>query len=214
MEKAGTYNGQSIIEEWFNSLSHGIGAILAILGTMALINIAMQTGNIINVVSMSLYGASMIVLYTNSTLYHATTNFKVKRVLQILDHCSIFLLIWGTYVPVALLLISGTAGWVIFGVQTFCAIAGIVLNAIDMKKFKKFSLVLYVVMGWSIVINLQALFSVIDIVGGFLLVAGGLAYTIGILFYIKKDKMFYHFIWHLFVVAGSLFHYMFVIRFC
>lgn len=214
MEKAGTYNGQSIIEEWFNSMSHGIGAILAILGTMALINIAMQTGNIINVVSMSLYGASMIVLYTNSTLYHATTNFKVKRVLQILDHCSIFLLIWGTYVPVALLLISGTAGWVIFGVQTFCAIAGIVLNAIDMKKFKKFSLVLYVVMGWSIVINLQALFSVIDIVGGFLLVAGGLAYTIGILFYIKKDKMFYHFIWHLFVVAGSLFHYMFVIRFC
>ena len=214
MEKAGTYNGQSVIEEWFNSLSHGIGAILAILGTMALINIAMQTGNIINVVSMSLYGASMIVLYTNSTLYHATTNFKVKRVLQILDHCSIFLLIWGTYVPVALLLISGTAGWVIFGVQTFCAIAGIVLNAIDMKKFKKFSLVLYVVMGWSIVINLQALFNVIDIVGGFLLVAGGLAYTIGILFYIKKDKMFYHFIWHLFVVAGSLFHYMFVIRFC
>jgi hemolysin III len=214
MEKAGTFNGQSFIEEIFNSLSHGVGALMAIVAFVWLMGRSATTGDAMLLGSMMVYGLSLVVLYTFSTLYHAAMDFGVKSRLQVVDHCSIFILIWGTYVPVAINLIGGRAGWTIVIIQTLCMAAGIYLNSLDMKKYKKVSLVLYVIMGWCIVFNMKPLLAVIDRNGLELLFAGGIAYTVGILFYIRKEKHFYHTIWHLFVMAGSIFHFAFMISNC
>lgn len=214
LNKANTFNGQSLLEEIFNSISHGIGALLAVAGVSVLLVYSAMFSSPITITSMALYGLGLIVLYCNSALYHAIPNFKVKSVLQILDHCSIFLLIWGTYVPVALSLVGGTRGMILFSIQTICMVAGIILNAIDFKRWKKLSLVLYLVMGWCVVINANMVLSLIDNTSALLLFIGGLSYTIGVYFYVNKNKLFSHFIWHLFVLAGSVFHYFFVFRCC
>ena len=214
MEKAGTFNGQSFIEEVFNSLSHGIGTLMAAAALVWMMVKSASTGNVTVFIGMTLYGLSLLVLYLFSTLYHAAMDYRIKSRLQIMDHCSIFILIWGSYVPVLLILIGGTAGKTYFIIQTVCAVIGIILNYIDMKKFKKLSLVLYLIMGWCIVFNMNPLLGVIDKTGIQLLFAGGIAYTAGVLFYVHKEKHFYHTIWHLFVLAGSIFQYAFMIRYC
>lgn len=214
MTKVESFNGQSLIEEIYNAISHGIGALLSVAGTAVLIVYASLYSDVMGVVSASLYGASLIILYSVSSLYHGIVNKKVKKVFQICDHCSIFILIWGTYIPVALSLVGGAMGWVIFGFQGVCAIVGIVLNAIDLKRWHHFSLGLYVMMGWAVVATADTVFSLIDAKGFWLLLAGGLAYTGGIYFYVKNNHKFMHLVWHLFVIAGSVLHYFFVLQYC
>ncbi len=214
MTKVESFNGQSVFEEAANSISHGTGALLAAAGTWIMIVYATLYSDTIGVVSAALYGASLILLYSISSLYHAMTGYRAKKVFQILDHCSIFLLIWGTYIPVALSLVGGARGWIIFGIQGICAVTGIALNAVDLRRWHRFSLVLYVVMGWAIVLSIRTVLDVIDGTGLALLVGGGIAYTAGIYFYVKNNRKYMHFIWHLFVIVGSVLHYFFVLMYC
>ncbi len=201
---------QTLGEEIANSISHGVGALLAIAGTViAIVSAAVNTSSI-GVVSAALYGASLILLYMFSTLYHSLTNVSAKRVFRIFDHCSIFILILGSYIPICLTLIGGALGWVLFGVNAFCTVLGIVFNSINLDRWSKASLVLYLIMGWSIVFSIKPFLAVVDKSGLPLLVLGGIAYTLGIIFYKAKPK-YMHFIWHLFVLAGSVLQYFFIL---
>ncbi len=208
------FNRQTPREEIFNALSHGLGTLLAIGGTPVLIVYAAMRGDALSIVSASLYGASMILLYLFSTLYHAITNVHGKRVLQVFDHCSIFVLILGTYIPVTLSLIRGWLGWTLFGINAGLAVLGIVLNAINVRKFHKLSIVLYLLMGWSVLPAIRILIAKVDMLGFGLALIGGLLYTVGVVFYKKEGVQYTHFIWHLFVIAGSACFYFFVLFYC
>ena len=207
------YNVQTLGEEIANAVSHGVGTLLAIAGTVILIVAAAVNSNAIGVVSVSLYGASLILLYTFSSLYHSLTNKAAKKVFQIFDHCSIFLLILGSYIPVCLSMIGGKTGWILFGINAFCTVLGITFNSIDVKRWHKISVVLYVVMGWSVLISLKSLLAVVTIPEFIIELIGGLFYTIGIIFYKNKKTKYMQFIWHLFVLAGSVFQYFFVLNY-
>ncbi len=201
---------QTIGEEIANAISHGVGALLAIAGTVVAIVMAAIHSSAIGVVSAALYGASLILLYMFSTLYHSLTNANAKRVFRIFDHCSIFILILGSYIPICLTLIGGALGWVLFGVNAFCTVLGVVFNSINLDRWSKASLVLYLIMGWSIVFSIKPFLAVVDKSGLPLLVIGGICYTLGIIFYKAKPK-YMHFIWHLFVLAGSVLQYFFIL---
>ena len=214
-----SFNNQSLGEEIANGVSHCVGALLGIAGTAVLIVIAAFRSSALGVVSAALYGASLILTYCMSTLYHALTNEKAKKVFQILDHCSIYLLIVGSYIPISLVMIAGlrhmpALGWTIFGINAACMIIGIVLNSINLKKYKKISLILDIIMGWLIVFSIKYVFDICGIGGMYFLVSGGLCYTIGIIFYKLKKVKYMHFIWHLFVLAGSILHYFFILFYC
>jgi len=211
MTDVANFNGQCKAEEIANAVTHGIGAALAAAGTIVMLVFAAQKSDLVAIVSVSIYGFSMIFLYMMSTLYHAISNFKAKRILQKLDHCSIFVLIVGSYAPVCLSLLGGTLGWTLFAVNIFCAIAGIIANAISVKKFHNISLVLYLVMGWSVVTAIKPLMQVIGLNGFMMLMAGGLLYSIGVVFYKMKKRRFMHSVWHLFVLGGSTFLYFFML---
>lgn len=215
MEKSIQANGgssrrQQLGEEIANAISHGLGALLAIAGTVLLLLHAATQGTTISLVSAALYGSSMILLYTVSCIYHALTPPTGKKVFQILDHCSIFLLILGTYIPIALVGIGGWFGWVIFGVLAACAILGVTLNAVDLHRWKKLSFVLYLAMGWLAVFTIKPILDAVSWIGVFLLFLGGLFYSLGVLFYRKKELKYMHFIWHIFVLAGSASHFFMI----
>ena len=195
-------------EEIFNMTSHIVGAVLGIVATVLCIIFAAVHGNVYGVVSGAIYGVSLIILYTMSSIYHGLSpRLFSKRVFQVLDHCTIFLLIAGCYTPVALCNIreiSPSSGWWIFGIIWALAIIGIVLNSIDLKKFKVFSMVCYLLMGWCIIFRLDLLLKSVDMAGIILLVAGGISYTIGsILYGIGKKHKYVHSIFHLFILLGS-----------
>lgn len=195
-------------EEIFNSVSHGVGALLAIAGCAVLIVCCAVHGGAIEVVSASVFGASMILLYTMSTLYHALTNPKVKRVFRIFDHDMIFLLIAGTYTPYALCCIEPMwLGWTIFGCIWGAAVLGITFSSIDLEKFSKFSTICYVIMGWAIILAIKPLSAQLPKISLILLIVGGLFYSGGVFFFRKKSVKYFHSIWHLFVVGGTIMHY-------
>ena len=204
---------QTIGEEIANAVSHGVGELLAIAGAVVAIVMAAIHGTAITVVSASLYGASMILLYLFSTLYHSLTNRSAKRVFRVFDHCSIFILIMGSYIPICLVLIGGALGWTLFGINAFCTVLGIVFNSINLERWSKPSVVLYVIMGWSVIIGAKSVISAVDAAGIALLVGGGAAYTAGIIFY-KARKKYMHFVWHIFVLAGTVLHYFFMLFYC
>lgn len=209
MENSNRTNNQSLGEEIANAVSHGVGAGLAIAGTVLLIIKAATQGTAIDVVSSSLYGASLIILYLFSCIYHSLAQNAGKRVFQVFDHCSIFLLIWGTYIPVCLSLFRNALGWVVFGIIGVLSILGIVFNSIDLKKWHKISLVLYIIMGWLIVFTIKPIITSVKPLGLALLILGGISYTLGVIFF-KSKKRFMHFIWHLFVLEGSILHFFFI----
>lgn len=211
---SGPIRSQSLGEELMNAITHGVGALLAIAGTVLLIVRSASHGSAVNVVSVTLFGASMIVLYTISCLYHALKMGRGKRVFQVLDHCSIFLLIFGTYIPLCLVTVGGAFGWTLFGVMGGCAVVGVVLNAVDLKRWKRLSQVLYLVMGWMSVIALPTLFRELTRLGFLFLVLGGVAYTVGVIFYRNKEKRFWHGVWHFFVLAGTALHFFAVYTNC
>lgn len=213
-EPNGAIRRQKLGEEIFNAITHGVGALLAVVGLVLLVARALRWGTTIHVVSVSLFGAAMILLYLCSCLYHALAECKGKRVFQILDHCTIFLLILGTYIPICLVNLRGPLGWTLFGVNTACALVGILLTAVDMKRWKKVTMVLYVVMGWMCLIALPAIYRALDLMGFVCLTLGGVCYTVGILFYRQKEKLYRHGIWHLFVLAGTVFQFITVYTNC
>lgn len=195
-------------EEIFNMTSHIVGGVLGIVATILCTIFAAIHGNTYGIVSGAIYGASLIILYTMSSIYHGLSpKLFSKRVFQILDHCTIFLLIAGCYTPVALCNIrevDSASGWTIFGVIWALAIIGIVLNSIDLKKFKVFSMICYLLMGWCIIFRVDLLIKSVDMSGIILLVAGGIDYTIGAILYgIGKKHKYFHSIFHLFILLGS-----------
>lgn len=195
-------------EEIFNSTSHGVGILLSL---SALILMLFFSTSILEIVSSVMFGSTLILLYTSSTLYHAITNEKAKKIFQILDHCTIYLLIAGSYTPYALLTIGGTSGWLIFVIIWISALIGILLNAINLNKFRILSIILYVAMGWAIAFYLPQLLDKLDFGGLVLLIAGGLAYTVGLVFYVIKGIKYFHSIWHLFVLGASICHILSVL---
>lgn len=208
------FNEQSIGEEIANAISHGIGAALAIAGTVLVIIRAAILSDGFGVVAASLYGASTIILFLFSTLYHSLTPYRAKKVFQIFDHCSIFILILGTYIAVAFTLLRGPKGWILFGINAACTVVGIVFNSINLAKWRKASLVLYLIMGWSVVMFIGDVLKALPPAGIAFLVTGGVMYTLGVPFYVMKHKKFTHFIWHIFVLAGAVLHWFFVFYFC
>ena len=196
-------------EEIFNMTSHIVGAVLGVVATVLCIVFAAVRGNVYGVISGAIYGATMILLYTMSSIYHGLSPKRYsKKVFQVLDHCSIFLLIAGSYTPFALCSIreyDPVSGWVIFGVIWAVAILGITLNSIDIKKFKIFSMICYLAMGWCIVFKITLLPKLLGIAGFVLLLLGGIAYTVGaVLYSIGKKRKYMHSVFHLFILLGSL----------
>ena len=188
-------------------------ALLAAVGAAPLIVRGMMSGSGKTVFSLTAYGLSLILLYTASAVYHAVRRPEVKRALRVMDHCSIFVLILGTYIPMSLLVVGGQTGWMLFLTNTTLAVIGITLNAIDLKRFDKVSLALYALMGWLVVLAMRAIIAALPPAGLALLVAGGVAYTVGIIFYKAKGK-YMHFVWHLFVLAGSVLQFICIALYC
>lgn len=197
----------SLGEEIFNSVSHGVGGGLAVAGTAVLIVLAAVYSDAWAVVSCAIYGGSLIVLYTMSTLYHAITNRKAKSFFRVMDHDTIFFLIAGTYTPITLVPLRGALGWTLFGIVWGAAILGIVMNSIDLEKFRKPSIVCYVAMGWVVIIAIKPMLERCSPLSLWFLLIGGVCYTGGIIFYALKSKKYFHSIWHIFTVGGSVFHY-------
>ncbi len=198
---------QTRSEEIVNAILHGIGAGLSIAALVVLIIYASIHGDIWHLVSFSIYGATLIILYLASTLYHSFPKGKWKNILHVVDHSSIFLLIAGTYTPVTLTAMRGPWGWSIFGVIWGIALLGIILKIFWMGKLKFLSVGLYVIMGWLIVIAIKPLIESLETFSLIFLLAGGLSYSIGIIFYIWRRLKYSHGIWHLFVLAGSICHF-------
>lgn len=194
-------------EELFNAITHGIGALLSVAGCVVLLVRCHQLGNGVAAVSSAIYGATLIILYTMSTLYHALANEKAKAVFRVFDHVTIYLLIAGTYTPYTLACLGGALGWTLFGIVWAAAIVGIIFSSISLRRFQKLSMICYIAMGWVILIAIKPLWQVIGTLPMVFLVIGGVLYTGGVLFYQMKESRYMHSIWHLFVIAGSIFQY-------
>ena len=203
-----TRRAYTLGEEIFNSVTHGVGGLLAIAGTVLIIVFAAINRGAMEVVSGAIYGAALIILYTMSTLYHALTPKGAKHVFQIMDHDTIFLLIAGTYTPYTLCCIEPKwLGWTIFGIVWGAAVLGIVLNSVNMEKFRKISTFCYILMGWGIIFAIKPLKDGMPKVSLIMLIVGGVLYSLGCIFYVKKSINYFHSIWHIFVGAGSILHW-------
>ena len=207
-------NFQPQKEERINAITHIVSALLAVIGTVLLI---VKTANMgaLSVVSAALYGGSMIILYSASSIYHSVkVGTRAKIFLQKFDHASIFLLITGTYIPGCWVSMGGVVGWIVFSVVAGCGIVGIVLNCIEVKRFSKICLFLYILSGWTIAAALYPYYKAIGGWGILYLVLGGLLYTGGIFFYKKKGTPYMHAVWHVFVTLGSIMHYIMIYFYC
>lgn len=202
-------------EEIFNMVSHIVGGGIGVLALISCIIVSVVHNNVYGVVSSAIYGTTMIMLYTMSSIYHGLTNIKAKKVFQVLDHCTIYLLIAGTYTPVALSAFQATnptLGWIIFGLEWGLAALAITLTAIDLKQYAVFSMVCYIVMGWNIIVLYKHVVEALSKQGFMLLFFGGILYTIGaVLYAIGSKKKYMHNAFHVFVLLGSAFHYLAIV---
>ena len=197
----------SLGEEIFSSVTHGVGSLLSVAGTAVLIVLAAIYSDAWSVAGCAIFGASLIILYSMSTLYHAISNEKAKKFFRIMDHDTIFFLIAGTYTPITISILRGWTGWVLFGIVWGAAVLGITLNSIDLEKFRKPSVVCYILMGWVIILAIHPLLQVMNGLSLWLLVGGGVFYTVGVIFYAIKKIKYFHSIWHIFTLLGSVCHY-------
>lgn len=195
----------SLGEEIFSAISHGAAALFGVTALVLLLVFCEKTP--IKVTSVSIYGGTMILLYTVSTLYHALRVNRAKHVFRVLDHCTIFLLIAGTYTPITLCSIEGWQGWTMFGVVWGAAALGIVLNSISLERFKKFSMICYMAMGWVVIFAIGIILKKMPATGLWCLLFGGICYSVGAILYgLGKKVPYMHSVWHLFVLAGSVLH--------
>lgn len=197
----------SFKEEIANTTTHGLGVLLSIAALVLLIVFSALNGNSWHIVSTTIFGTSMILLYTASTLYHLVSTPKLKRIFRTLDHSSIFILIAGTYTPFTLVSLRGGLGWTLFGLVWSIAIIGVILETITKQKYPKLSLSLYLGMGWLIIVAIKPVIHNVDPGGIVLLVSGGLCYSLGVIFYVWKSLVFNHAIWHIFVLGGTILHF-------
>jgi len=204
---------QSLGEEIANSVSHGVGLLAAVVAAPILVLSAVRHDGAARIVGASVFAATMVLLYLTSTLYHALPGNRAKRVFRVLDHAAIFLMIAGTYTPFTLGVLRGTWGWTLFGLVWGLALAGVVLTAVGGGRYPKFTTGLYLAMGWLILIAVKPLWLRVPSWGLFWLFAGGFAYTVGVVFYAAKRVRYSHFVWHLFVLAGTACHFIAVLRF-
>lgn len=198
----------SLGEEIISSITHGIGALLSIAALVLCIVFSAINHNPTAIIASIIYGTSLIVLYVMSCLYHALKPNRAKKVFRVFDHCSIFFLIAGSYTPFLLLTIGGLRGLIMLIIIWLSAIIGIILNSINLEKYDKLSLGLYLIMGWMIVFSFKTLLTNLAPIGFYLLLIGGIIYTIGACFYVIGSKIKYmHSIWHFFVLGGSIFQF-------
>jgi len=203
-----SFKTQTLGEEIANSITHGIGAALSIAALVILVVLASKRGDVWRIVSFSVYGTTLFLLYLSSTLYHSFVNPRVKYIFRIIDHSAIYLLIAGTYTPITLTLMRGPWGWTLFGLAWAMAIGGIILTALLLDKLKTLLVLTYVIMGLLAVIAIKPMLQMLPrgMIAWFFI--GGACYLLGIIFYLWKRLPYHHPIWHLFVLAGSIFHYL------
>ncbi len=201
-----TIPSYSLGEELYNAISHGLGALLSVA---ALVLMLIRAHVAIAVTTAAIFGVSMILLYTMSCVYHALSpGLRGKKVLRVLDHCNVFLLVFGTYIPVSLLGVSGTRGWILFGLVAFFTLLGIVFTAIDLERSLVVAVLCQLFSGWSILVGVSSLMRSIGIRGITWMIAGGVMYTVGAVLYgIGKHRKYYHSIFHIFCLCGTFCHF-------
>lgn len=199
---------QSPGEEIANSISHGVGLLASLAATPFLIGAALRRGGIYDIVGTSVFAATIVILYAASTLYHALPDNKGKRVFRVFDHSAVFLLIAGTYTPFTVGVLRGPWGWTLLGLVWSLAVLGIVLTALAGFRYPRLATGVYLGMGWLMIIAIKPLWLGVPLAGALWLLAGGAAYTTGVVFLAAKQMRYSHFIWHLFVLAGSTFHFI------
>lgn len=197
-------------EEIFNSVSHIVGGAWGVFTLLACIFVSLEKGSVYSLISGIVFGVSMITLYSISSIYHALPQSTAKKIFQILDHCTIYFLIAGTYTPMllcSLMKANPAAAWITFGVVWGLAVLSVILNAIDLKKYKLFSMIGYVGIGWAIIFNIGTMYKTLGPVGFWLLLGGGILYTLGVVFYkMGSSRKYFHSIFHIFVLLGSFLH--------
>lgn len=201
----------SLGEEIAHSVSHGIGAALSIAGLTLLVVLAVWNGDVYQIVSFSIYGSSLVILYLASALYHGFQHPKVKRVFKILDHASIYLLIAGTYTPFLLISLRGKLGWTLLAVVWGLALLGVGFKALFIDHFQKLSVLGYILMGWLCIVAIRELWVTIPLGGLIWLAVGGVFYMVGVVFYALQKIPYMHLVWHFFVLGGSICHFFAVL---
>ena len=202
---------QSRGEEIANSVSHGLGLLAALAAFPVLAIVAQQRGEVTGIIGVSVFATSMVLLYLASTLFHALPRCRAKRIFQILDHSAIYLLIAGTYTPFTLGVLRGFWGWTLFGLVWSLAIVGILIKALWGVRHTTISTWVYLAMGWLVLIAADTVWALVPNWGLFWLAAGGIAYSVGALFFMAERIRYFHFVWHLFVVAGTACHFIAVL---
>ena len=203
---------QTLQEEFANSITHGIGILLSIVAIPLLITFSVLNGTAIAIFSCGVFGASILFLYTSSTIYHAIQDPAIKPLLRVFDHISIYFLIAGTYTPFLLIAMGGLTGWIYFGIIWGLTLLGAIFKIFYTHRFAKLSLILYLSMGWLAIFFIQPLVRSLTVAELGLIAGGGIAYTIGTIFYSNKKMLYAHAIWHLFVLTGTVLHFI-AIRF-
>ncbi len=202
---------QSTGEEIANSVSHGVGLLLALAGFAVLVIATLRRGDVTEIVGATVFGTAMVLLYSTSMLFHSFPHSRTKRVFQVLDHSAIYLLIAGTYTPFTLGVLHGTWGWILFGLVWSMAAAGILMKVLGGIRYNTASTLVYIAMGWLVVVAADTVWTLVPKWGIFWLFAGGIAYTLGAVFFLAERIRYFHFVWHLFVVAGTACHFIAVL---
>ncbi len=205
---------QTAQEELINSITHGFGLLLSLIGLVNLVLIAYLHGTAIHLVAVNVFCGSMIILYASSTVYHGVVSPRLKHICRILDHASIYILIAGTYTPVSLLMLKGAWGWSLFGIQWGLALVGVVYKLFFTGKYDKISTFVYLAMGWMAIVAGKPLWDNMPTGGLLLMLAGGLSYSLGVIFYRNHKMLFAHAIWHVFVMGGTAFHFFMIALYC
>lgn len=201
----------AVLEEMFNSISHGFGLALSLAGFAVLVALAVLHGDAWRVVGCSVFGISLVLLYTASTLYHSARRTEFRRVFRVLDHSAIYILIAGTYTPFTLISLRGDVGWTLLVAIWALAVCGVIFKVFHAGKFGFASTALYIVMGWAGLVAIKPILNLVPGWGVVWLFAGGCCYTVGVVFYAWRRLPFNHAVWHVFVLAGSICHYLAVL---
>lgn len=201
-------NSYDPYEEKWNVYTHAFGLLLSIVGFFLLVSKAVSDGGVLRIVSFSIFGASLIILYLASTLFHNSKDIEKRKQLNIFDHASIYILIAGSYTPFTLVTLHGTLGWVIFGIVWSIALIGVILKLFYTGRFKNASTIAYVLMGWIVMFAINSIIDNLSVEGFYWLLAGGISYTIGALLYSFQKIKYNHAIFHVFVLLGSFCHYI------